>query len=371
MNNITYYDEEQNIETGTPLLNLPVKNESYNISNPNIKYDFEFVIQNIGTGTLYGEIQTNVSWLQIKNPKIRTGSRMVKHFEIDPANLENDDSEGNFIIKTNGGNEIFSVCVSKFTGKPRLSLPVKEQSQYISGPKLFIQNIETGTPLLNLPVKNESYNISDPNIKYDFEFVIQNIGTGTLYGEIQTNVSWLQIKNPKIRTGSRMVKHFEIDPANLENDDSEGNFIIKTNGGNEIFSVCVSKNELPCLDFDPEGQFYQTRKKAEYAEKNEEYVEKVVGVTYNNRQKTIKQMNEGDRVILYREPENIYDSNAIQVLTDSNDQIGYINKYRAKVIAPLLDKIGGTIYGNVEKITRGYTSESFYGVKIRFKLIKL
>ena len=69
---------------------------------------------------------------------------------------------------------------------------------------------------------------------------------------------------------------------------------------------------------------------------------KVVGVTFDNRQANLKLYDEcGLGVYLKREPSNIYDANAIQVMGIldgiSHVQLGYIGKQYAVVLAPLMD----------------------------------
>lgn len=50
----------------------------------------------------------------------------------------------------------------------------------------------------------------------------------------------------------------------------------------------------------------------------------VVGITFNNRIKTINLLSIGDKLILRREPDNKYDLYAIQVLTQNGQEVGYI-----------------------------------------------
>lgn len=73
----------------------------------------------------------------------------------------------------------------------------------------------------------------------------------------------------------------------------------------------------------------------------------VVGVTFKNengtsRQKILETVNNDDKLILQREPNNIYDIHAIMVLTQDGQQIGYIGKQYAEILAPMMD--GGRIF---------------------------
>lgn len=69
---------------------------------------------------------------------------------------------------------------------------------------------------------------------------------------------------------------------------------------------------------------------------------KVVGVTRDNddgtsRQEIINELSEYDFLVLERDPQNYYDTNAIKVLTDDNRQIGYLGQRLAEELAPLMD----------------------------------
>jgi len=72
---------------------------------------------------------------------------------------------------------------------------------------------------------------------------------------------------------------------------------------------------------------------------NEDFKIKVAGVTYENRQDTIKDLNEVvDELELVREPSNQYDENAIKIMIkESNIDIGYVPRNVAKALAPIMD----------------------------------
>lgn len=50
-----------------------------------------------------------------------------------------------------------------------------------------------------------------------------------------------------------------------------------------------------------------------------------------------EKVQENDKLVLAREPENTYDTNAIAVLTQSGKRIGYVPQKRNLIIAALLD----------------------------------
>lgn len=96
--------------------------------------------------------------------------------------------------------------------------------------------------------------------------------------------------------------------------------------------------------------------KSEKTEKEESTIVSVVGINYENRKESVDKLRINDNVYLVREKENQYDKNAISVVNKENRKLGYVEKKRAKEIAPILDKerknevivIG--IYNNVLKI---------------------
>lgn len=84
---------------------------------------------------------------------------------------------------------------------------------------------------------------------------------------------------------------------------------------------------------------------------NEEFYTKVVGVTFEGRQDTIRQMQATDRVELRREPDCPYDSYAIGVYWQGI-RIGYLNAKLARMLAPVIDR-GAEYEAYVTRIT-GY-----------------
>lgn len=77
---------------------------------------------------------------------------------------------------------------------------------------------------------------------------------------------------------------------------------------------------------------------------------KLVGVTFNNRQSNIINLHVNDKLCLIREPDNIYDSNAILVCDQNFNELGHISKDLAATLAPILDN-GQELSATVENIT--------------------
>ena len=98
---------------------------------------------------------------------------------------------------------------------------------------------------------------------------------------------------------------------------------------------------------------------------------KVVGVTFENRQEVVARLQMGDRVWLEREPFNRFDVNAIKVMRNNGEQIGYINRHLAQSLAPLMDKLHAPVRGKVYLLTGSSYENYTLGVVIAFKLPKL
>jgi hypothetical protein len=98
---------------------------------------------------------------------------------------------------------------------------------------------------------------------------------------------------------------------------------------------------------DTQKQINESAKKCEESSQNvnsdnPEILTKVVGVTYDNqngvnRQKIIACLALNSRLTLSRDHENKYDPNAISVLDESGNQVGFINNELATSLAPKID----------------------------------
>jgi single-stranded-DNA-specific exonuclease len=70
----------------------------------------------------------------------------------------------------------------------------------------------------------------------------------------------------------------------------------------------------------------------------ERFSTKVAGVTFSGRQEFIKELQQGDKLILIREPQNSHDNNAIRIDRQDGSTIGYINAKLAAELALALDR---------------------------------
>jgi single-stranded-DNA-specific exonuclease len=79
---------------------------------------------------------------------------------------------------------------------------------------------------------------------------------------------------------------------------------------------------------------------------------KVVGVTFDARQRVIAGVREGDPLRLRREPANAHDPHAILVTTDDGRDLGYLNARLAGRLAPAID-MGDRYRATVTRVTGG------------------
>ena len=89
---------------------------------------------------------------------------------------------------------------------------------------------------------------------------------------------------------------------------------------------------------------------------------KTVGVTFINpdgtpRQKLIEMMGDDEFVWLEREPNNLYDKNAIKVMS-IRGQIGYLAKDYAQILTEMMDKEGRKFRATIAE--RAYYKKSWY-----------
>jgi hypothetical protein len=95
---------------------------------------------------------------------------------------------------------------------------------------------------------------------------------------------------------------------------------------------------------------------------------KVAGVTFDDRPKVVARLMVGEQLILRREPRNLYDKNAVAVLTMAGAPIGYIPRDVAARLAPVMDAEGGTLLASVAELTGDPAQGLNRGVVIRFTL---
>ena len=118
------------------------------------------------------------------------------------------------------------------------------------------------------------------------------------------------------------------------------------------------REEMGYGDFDGEDYY-------EEEESENEFNTKVVGVTFEGRQRYIRRMSVGEDVTLERDPSNIHDKNAIKVINKGGYQIGFISRDLAEKMAPNMDN-GIKYKAEVSAITGTNPGDNF-GVNLLIK----
>ena len=78
----------------------------------------------------------------------------------------------------------------------------------------------------------------------------------------------------------------------------------------------------------------------------------VHGLCFDNRYRLLEAVQPGDRLVLRREPENAIGADAIQVLTESTETLGYVPRQISRWLAPIMDS-GHGARAEVLKVRRG------------------
>ena len=95
---------------------------------------------------------------------------------------------------------------------------------------------------------------------------------------------------------------------------------------------------------------------------------RVVGVTFENRQAVVSLLTQWEQVFLIREPENPFDHNAVKVQRWDKQQVGYLNRELAKILAPRMDRYGKPVKATVTALTGGYYPGSSLGAVVKFRM---
>lgn len=97
----------------------------------------------------------------------------------------------------------------------------------------------------------------------------------------------------------------------------------------------------------------------------------VAGVTFEGRQEIIQNLRIGELIKLRREIHNLYDTNAIKVISENGSHIGYINRKLAEKITSIMDYEIKTkeLAGEIISIYKLQNDHSIVGVKIKFSLV--
>ena len=108
-------------------------------------------------------------------------------------------------------------------------------------------------------------------------------------------------------------------------------------------------------------------------------ITRIKGVSFNNinppdeyRQDIIEELlqkgllQRGTELVLQRQPDNPYDSNAIAIFSQGGKQLGYVDRNLASVYAEIMDK-GYGVKAYVNNVLGG-EDEYLYGVEIKIQI---
>jgi single-stranded-DNA-specific exonuclease len=95
---------------------------------------------------------------------------------------------------------------------------------------------------------------------------------------------------------------------------------------------------------------------------------RIVGTSFNGRQAVVAQLQEREQVFLVRDPNNVFDRNAIKVVRKNGQQVGFLDRYLAARLSARLDNYGQPLQAYISSITGGFYPGSCLGVLIRFEL---
>ena len=95
---------------------------------------------------------------------------------------------------------------------------------------------------------------------------------------------------------------------------------------------------------------------------------KVIGVTFENRQKVIASMQADEQVLLVREQDNLFDCNAVAVKRTNGHVVGYLPCEVAARVAEYFNEYGRPVNAVVISITGRHMIDAALGVRIRFSI---
>jgi len=95
----------------------------------------------------------------------------------------------------------------------------------------------------------------------------------------------------------------------------------------------------------------------------ESFHTKLAGVSFEGRQDVVARLEPGTVLRVQRQPDNVYDRNAIALLDPAGDQVGFFNKRLAAALAPVIDK-GAAYEVSVTEVTGGGEAGESRGVNV-------
>lgn len=95
-------------------------------------------------------------------------------------------------------------------------------------------------------------------------------------------------------------------------------------------------------------------------------ITKVVGVTFGDRQRYVRSLKIGEKLILENEPNNPHDSQAVKVQSKDGQIIGYLNKNISKIVFDIFQGLVAIQYAQVLKVIGDEKKGQSLGVIIEF-----
>jgi len=166
-------------------------------------------IWNSDTGTLTYSLSENCDWLTVSpSSGSSTGEHDTINVQVDTTGLSNGSHSCNIIIDSNGGTGIFKVTI-------------KVGSVLVYSPHSYERGLSEGEGASTT-------------------FEIWNDGVKTLVYSLSKNCDWLTVSpSGGSSTGEHDTINVEIDTTDLSNGRHSCEIMIKSNGGNGVFTITI------------------------------------------------------------------------------------------------------------------------------------
>lgn len=99
----------------------------------------------------------------------------------------------------------------------------------------------------------------------------------------------------------------------------------------------------------------------------EHFYSKVVGSTFCGGQDIIKELSQGDTLLLFHDKNNEFDENAVAVYTTDAQRIGYLPRETASSVVEFVDQ--RKLFAEVSEITGGEGNKDRVGCNIKISFI--
>jgi outer membrane protein assembly factor BamB len=227
--------------TGLPILQVTPLEIDFGVVDRGTYSESECYIDNIGEGTLRGEITSDATWCVIEYLKWE-GNHKKLIITADTTMLDfNRNYKANIFFESNGG-----------TAKVVVTIRTKQE-----GPKLRVYPTEL------------IYTDVTWGDQITGTFAIDNAGILTLEGVLEPSEDWVHISTQNFTIVDEPQNVIvTIDTTELpENETTTAEILVKSNGGNRIVNISVQiKPRPPMLKVDPPTLFFNQCNPDEYYE---------------------------------------------------------------------------------------------------------